>query len=150
MVGVAGLEPAASRTPCARSSHLSYTPLFPRIVAFQEGFCKNCLVRVSGIWYFGFVMAKKLQTNVLNYRVIIEKGFYDDGTPVYSASCPTLGVFDYGDSIDEVLESIKDGIELAIECLVEEGQEVPVDHIEDSIIVNTRVPLPAKARLATI
>lgn len=39
---------------------------------------------------------------------------------VYNAYCPTLNVADYGDSIEEVLESIKDGIQLAIECLLEE------------------------------
>ena len=65
-------------------------------------------------------MAKKVQTQVLNYRVIIEKEYYDDGTAVYSASCPTLGVFDYGNTIDEVLSSIKDGIEGAIEFLTEQ------------------------------
>jgi len=62
-------------------------------------------------------MAKKVRTKVLNYRVIIEKEYYDDGTPVYTASCPTLGVFDYGESIEKVLESIKDGIESTIEFL---------------------------------
>jgi predicted RNase H-like HicB family nuclease len=59
------------------------------------------------------------ETKVLNYRVIIEKESYDDGTPVYTASVPTLGVFDYGDTIDAVLKSVKDGIEGMIEFLTE-------------------------------
>lgn len=94
-------------------------------------------------------MARKTQTKVLDYRVIIEKEYYDDGTLVYSASCPTLGVFDYGDSIDAVLKSIQDGIELAIECLAEEGSEIPVDRVQETVIANTQVPIPYRARLAT-
>ncbi len=54
-----------------------------------------------------------MEKKVLNYRIIIEKEQYEDGAPVYVAYCPTLGVSDYGDTIEEVLESIKDGIELA-------------------------------------
>lgn len=60
-----------------------------------------------------------MEKKVLNYRVIIEPEKMGRKT-VYNAYCPTLGVADYGDSVDEVLESIKDGIKLAIECLIEE------------------------------
>jgi predicted RNase H-like HicB family nuclease len=58
-----------------------------------------------------------MQTQVLNYRVIIEPEEYPNGDKVYNAYCPTLAVSDYGDSVEEVMESIKDGISLAIECL---------------------------------
>ena len=90
-------------------------------------------------------MAKKIQRKVLNYRVIIEKESCDDGTSVYSASCPTLGVFDYGDSIDEVLKSIKDGIEGVIEFLTEEGREIPVDYPNESIVIFTEIEVPVKS-----
>lgn len=91
-------------------------------------------------------MGKK-ETKVLNYRVIIEKEYYEDGTPVYTAYVPTLDIADYGDTVDKVLESLKDGIELAIECLVDEGKVVPVDNFEENIIVNTQVPIPAGVRV---
>jgi len=55
-----------------------------------------------------------MQAKVLNYRTIVEPEKQGKKT-VYNAYCLTLGVADYGDSIDEVLESIKDGIELALE-----------------------------------
>ncbi len=64
-----------------------------------------------------------MQKNVLNYRIIIEKEIYDDGSLVYVASCPTLGISDYGDTVEAVMDSIKDGIELAVESLVKEGKE---------------------------
>lgn len=92
-------------------------------------------------------MAKK-QAKVLNYRVIIEKEHYDDGTPVYTAYVPTLDIADYGDTIDEVLESLKEGIKLAIECLIDEGKIVPVDSFEETIIVNTQVPAPVGVKAA--
>lgn len=45
-----------------------------------------------------------MQTKVLNYRVIIEPETYPDGSKVYNAYCPTLGIADYGNSVEEVLE----------------------------------------------
>mgnify|MGYP001575944349 CR=1 FL=1 len=90
-------------------------------------------------------MTKKVSKNILNYRVIIEKEYYDDGKEVYGASCPTLGVFDYGDSIDKVLASIKDGIESVIEFLTEQGREIPVDRPNESIVTFTEVEVPPKS-----
>ena len=98
---------------------------------------------------YNWSMSKKIDKNVLNYRVIIEKEHYENGKVVYSASCPTLGVFDYGDSIDAVLKSIKAGIEGMIGFLSEKNKEIPVDYPEESIVTFTQVRVPEKtARLA--
>ena len=88
-----------------------------------------------------------MDTKVLNYRVIIEPETYPDGSKVYNAYSPTLGIADYGNSVEEVLKSIKDGIELAIESLAKDGQEIPVDNIEEQIVTSTKVNLPAKLKL---
>ena len=94
-------------------------------------------------------MAREVRKNILNYRVIIEKERYENGKIVYSASCPTLGVFDYGDTIDEVMKSIKEGIESTIEFLTEQKREIPVDYPEESIVTFTQIEVPEKsARLA--
>lgn len=79
-----------------------------------------------------------MEKHVLNYRVIIEPEKIGKKT-VYNAYCPTLGVADYGDSIEEVLKNIKDGIKLAIECSLEEKKEVPHDNIEEQIITTVAV-----------
>ena len=79
-----------------------------------------------------------MEKHVLNYRVIIEPEKMGKKI-VYNAYCPTLGVVDYGDSIEEVLESIKDGIKLAIECLLEEKKEVPKDNIDEQLIATVRI-----------
>lgn len=80
---------------------------------------------------------------MVNYRVIIQKEYYEDGTPVYTADCPTLHVHDYGSSIEVVLKRIRAGIKLALECLSEDEKRIPVDREikEKSFVVNTQVPL---------
>ena len=88
-----------------------------------------------------------MQKQVLNYRIIIEPEKMGRKT-VYNAYCPTLDVADYGDSIDEVLKSIKDGIELAIEYLKDEGEEIPVDNTKGQTITTTEVEIPEGAKVA--
>jgi len=80
-----------------------------------------------------------MDTKVLNYRIIIEPEFYEDGSTVYVAYCPSLGISDYADTVEEVLTSIKDGIELAVDHLIKEKKEVPVDHIEKQIITTMQI-----------
>lgn len=90
-----------------------------------------------------------MQTQILNYRIIIEPEKQGKKT-VYNAYCPTLGVADYGDSVDEVLKSIKDGIGLAIEYLVDEGKEVPVDQIEKQVVTSAQVNAPRGAVISSV
>lgn len=90
-----------------------------------------------------------MQKQVLNYRIIIEPEKMGKRV-VYNAYCPTLGVADYGDSIDEVLKSIKDGIELAIEYLKDEDQEVPVDNVKQQVVVNTEVSVPQDTKIFVV
>lgn len=88
-----------------------------------------------------------MEKKVLNYRIIIEPEKYKDGSTVYTAVCPTLGISDYGDTVEEVLKSIKDGIQLAIESMVNNKEEVPVDHIENQIIATTKIELPKNLKV---
>lgn len=90
-----------------------------------------------------------METKVLNYRVVIEPEKMGRKT-VYNAYCPTLAVADYGDTIEDVLKSIQDGIELAVECLVDEGQEIPVDNVIDQLITTTQIKAPPHAKLSYV
>lgn len=74
-----------------------------------------------------------MDTNVLNYRVIIEKDSYSDGRECYMASCPTLGVVDYGDTIEAALSHIRAAMELNIQSLVDDKSIVPTDKIETMV-----------------
>ncbi len=89
-----------------------------------------------------------MEKNVLNYRIIIEKEQYEDGSSVYVAHCPTLGISDYGDTIEGVLASIKDGIELCIESLAKEGKEVPIDHVEEQIVTSAKITIPSHIKIS--
>ncbi len=89
-----------------------------------------------------------MEKHVLNYRIIIEKEKYEDGSTVYVAYCPSLGISDYGDSIEEVLASIKDGVELTVESLAKEGKDVPVDHVEEQFITSTKITIPAGIKIS--
>lgn len=83
-----------------------------------------------------------MDTKVLDYRIIIEPEKYKDGSVVYVAHCPTLGISDYGDSIEDVMASIKDGIRLAVDSLASEKLEVPIDEVQDQIITTARINFP--------
>lgn len=92
-----------------------------------------------------------MDKKILDYRIIISPEKYEDGTTVYVAYCPSLGISDYGDTIEEVLSSIKDGIELAVESLAKEGKEIPTDSVSEQMITTARVsfPLDFKASFAS-
>ena len=87
--------------------------------------------------YYGEKEAK-----VLNYRIIIEKEHYEDGSPVYVAQVPTLGIADDGLTIESALKNIKEMIKFHVECLIEEGESVPTpDNINDSILAVCQVEI---------
>lgn len=89
-----------------------------------------------------------MEKKVLNYRIIIEPEKYDDGSTVYVAYCPTLCINDYGNTVEEVLESIKDGIILAIKSLAKDKKDVPVDNTDNQIITTTQINLPSKLNIS--
>lgn len=76
-----------------------------------------------------------METKVLNYRIIIESDTRT-GTnePGYAAYCPTLGLADGGDTIEEAVENIKKLIVFHIECLVKERESVPFDSEEEMLL----------------
>ena len=80
-----------------------------------------------------------MEKKVLNYRIIIEPEKYDDGSTVYTAHCPTLNISDYGDTVEEVLKSIQDGIQLAIDSMADAGEEILVDHPDKQIIATAQI-----------
>ena len=89
-----------------------------------------------------------MEKNVLNYRIIIEKEKYEDGSNVYVAYCPSLGISDYGDTVEAVLAGIKDGVQLAVESLAKEGKDVPVDHVEEQLITSTKINIPSGVKIS--
>ncbi len=86
-------------------------------------------------------MKKNMETKVLNYRIIIKQEKQGKKT-VYLAECPTLSIYDWGDTIDKALQSITEGIECHIESLMKDGEEIPVDYPEKEFITKTKISIP--------
>ena len=92
-----------------------------------------------------------METNVFNYRIIVEPDTRTGSNETcYTAFCPTLSIADSGDTIEEAIANIKNGIEVWIESLVKDGKEVPVDRIDQSIITFTSVNVPSNIRISTL
>lgn len=82
-----------------------------------------------------------MQTQVLNYRIIIEPEKQGKKT-IYNAYCPTLGVADFGDSIDEAIKNIQSLIKFHIESLLKDRVEVPEeDNIYNNLVTSTKVSI---------
>lgn len=77
-----------------------------------------------------------METTVLNYRIIVEKEknrAFKQGY-VYVTYVPTLGISDFGDTIDEALKQTEEAIKLYVETLVEENQPIPSPDTEESFM----------------
>ena len=56
-----------------------------------------------------------MEKTILDYRVILEPYKEKGKKTVYLAECPTLGVYDWADSIEKALEGIRRGIKIHIQ-----------------------------------
>ncbi len=81
-----------------------------------------------------------MQKQVLNYRIIIEPEKMGKKV-VYNAYCDTLGLADYGDSVEEAIKNIKSLMKFHIECLLEDGLEVPTEDIDKELVMSTKVSI---------
>ena len=86
-------------------------------------------------------------TKVLNYRVHIEAEQVGKKR-VYNAYCPTLGVADFGNTIDHALKRVTDLIEFHIETLVKLDRKVPVEMDSTTVITSVTVPVSFGANLS--
>ncbi|MBI4035631.1 type II toxin-antitoxin system HicB family antitoxin [Candidatus Daviesbacteria bacterium] len=81
-----------------------------------------------------------MQKQILNYRIIIEPEKIGKKI-VYNAYCPTLGLADYGDTIDEAFKNIQSLVKFHIESLLKDGLEVPSENTEEEVITSTKVSI---------
>lgn len=82
-----------------------------------------------------------MDTKVLNYRVIITPEKVK-GKTVYNALSPTLGVADWGKTVEQAVEHIKGAIECHIECLLKNHEPIPSEDTDDFMITNASIPFP--------
>ncbi len=89
---------------------------------------------------------------ILNYRVIVEPDTrVGTNEKCFTAYCPTLGIADDGDTIDQALETIKEGIQCFVEALVKEGKDVPSpDNLSEGLVSGVSVEVSGKPHFSTL
>ena len=84
-----------------------------------------------------------MRTKILYYNVIINKEGKD-----FIAHVPTLGISDFGISIDEAKKNVQKAIEIHIEGLLKTKSEVPAADSADIFISQSEVSIPENIVLA--
>ena len=90
-----------------------------------------------------------MKTQVLNYRIIVEKEKQKKGF-VYVAYAPTLGISDFGKTIDEAISNIEKEMKLYIATLIELNQPVPYPDADDYFVTSLKVSLDNHAKSSFI
>ncbi len=79
---------------------------------------------------------------ILDYRVVIKPDKRLNSNKLcFIALCPTIGVADDGETVQEALENIRKTIVFHLKCLQEENKEIPVDKPGEELVTNSQVKL---------
>jgi len=87
-----------------------------------------------------------MNTKQFNYRIIVEKEKEDNGKDVYIAYAPSLGISDFGQTVEQAVLNMEIAIKLYVETLYELKQPVPEQDTNDYFVttrkieVNTALP----------
>lgn len=89
-----------------------------------------------------------MKQNIANYTVVIDKEKRTGTNKVcFTALVPALGIATEADTLPQVKKDVKELVQFHIECLSEEGSEIPVES-EKSFVTKIEALLPPKPRLA--
>ncbi len=70
---------------------------------------------------------------IYKFKIIIERD--EDG--IFIATCPSLqGCYSQGETLEEVIENIKDAIKLHIEARKDVGEEIPIEIAVEEVAVS--------------
>lgn len=90
-----------------------------------------------------------MQTSVLNYRIVVEPDVQTEtGKPGFTALCPTLGVADDGDTVEEALKNVQGAIEAHVDGLINIGRPIPVDDTDNDFITSTKIEVNGPIQFA--
>ena len=91
-----------------------------------------------------------METKVLNYRIIIEPDKQTGtGKPGFTAFCPTLGVVDDGDTVEEAIQHVRGAMKAYVESLIADKQPVPIDRPERDIVTTTQINVRRNFQIAS-
>ena len=77
----------------------------------------------------------------VEYKVCLS---WDEETSQMVAAIPALGISDYGPDTNAALDNLRQMASFHLECLLEEGEQVPGESDEDAGLF-IRVQLPSRA-----
>ena len=81
-----------------------------------------------------------METKAFNYRVIVEKERFKKGV-VYVAYAPTLGISDFGRSVEEAVGNIEKAIRLYLETLIELKKSIPQPDEEEYFVTTRKIEI---------
>lgn len=79
-----------------------------------------------------------MNKTVLNYRVLIEKE-KNDNSVVYISYVPTLGISDFGKTVEETVKNTQKAIKIYIEALSKLGMDIPNPDSDEYYVVNQKI-----------
>jgi len=80
----------------------------------------------------------------LNYRIIVEKEKQGKDS-VYVAYAPSLGLSDFGKTIDQAVANIEQAIELYLETLIELKEPMPQPDTDEYYVTSTKIQFKVPA-----
>ncbi len=89
---------------------------------------------------FEIILVRINIMKVLNYRVIVEKEKQGRDI-IYVAYAPSIGISDFGKTVDEAVEHITDAIKLYLETLIEMRRSVPEQDSGDYFVTTSTINL---------
>lgn len=82
-----------------------------------------------------------MDKKVLNYRILIEKEKTEDGF-VYVSYVPSLGISDFGKTIEETVKNTEKAITLYLDTLIDLDKEIPQTDSEEFFVLNKKFNFP--------
>lgn len=84
-----------------------------------------------------------MKTIVLKYNVIIHKQGKN-----FIADVPTLGISDFGETLEKTKKHVKDAIICHVEGLLKTKTEIPAPDADDYYFSQTEITMPVNVRFA--
>ena len=82
-----------------------------------------------------------MKTKVLNYRVIVESELLKKKT-IYVAYAPSLGISDFGETIDLAVANIEKAIKIYLDTLSDLKKPIPEPDREEYFITTRHIEVP--------
>lgn len=86
-----------------------------------------------------------METRVLNYRIVVEKEKQNKGY-LYVAYVPSLGISDFGKTIEEAVKNTEKAIKLYLETLIDLKKPIPTPDNEEYFVTSKKVELTISSK----